>query len=70
MPASSGSLVRVNLPSESVISDGSLTMTPLLSIRRTKISKRLIGRLLLLGSVSTPCTRRGLDAPGSASTPR
>jgi hypothetical protein len=41
--ASSGGFVSVKRPSESVISDGSFTVTPLLSIRRTKISKRLMG---------------------------
>jgi len=67
--ASSGRLVSVNRPSESVISDGSWTFTPLLSVRFTKISKR--GTIFpVTGSVSIPRTRRGLDARASASSPR
>jgi hypothetical protein len=59
IPAFTGSRVRVNRPNESVRSDGSSIMTPLLIRRRTRILKFAIA-LPVSASVTTPCTRRGL----------
>gem|GEM_PF-3247319 len=58
--ALSGKRVRVNLPSESVRSDGSSMVRPLVRrSRRTRMVNSAIA-LPVPASVTTPCTRRGL----------
>ena len=60
IPALSGNRVRVNLPSESVRTDGSSTMTPLVRrSRRTRMINPAIA-FPVPSSVTTPCRRRGL----------
>ncbi len=58
IPALSGSRVSVNLPSESVRSEGSSMLRPLLSTRRTRTLSPATG-LPVSASVTTPWTRRG-----------
>lgn len=59
IPRVSGSRVSVNLPSESVRTEGPSMLSPLLSTRRTRTVNPAIG-FPVSASVTTPCTRRGL----------